>query len=125
MMNKTIVIMSNDILFTQLFETLLYRKIKGVKIVVCKSIQEIKEKVLVDSASLGLLDSILNGISSLEVIRYLRMERHIVSPLFYFSDIQIEAYTYKAYEMGASRIIHRPFDPNVITDQIVELINSY
>jgi len=117
--------MSNDILFPQLFETLLYRKIKGVNVIVCKSIQEIKEKVPVHSANLGLLDSILNGISSLEVIRYLRMERRIVTPLFYFSDIQTEAYTYKAYEMGASRIIHRPFDPNVVTDEIVELINSY
>lgn len=125
MMNKTIVVMSNDILFSQLFETLLYRKIKGVNIVVCKSIQDIKEKVPVHSASLGLLDSILNGISSLEVIRYLRMERRIVTPLFYFSDIQTEAYTYKAYEMGASRIIHRPFDPNAVTDEIVELLNSY
>jgi len=118
-------IVSNDILFPQLFDTLLYRKIKGVNIVVCKSIQDIIDKVPPHSSNLGILDSTLNGVPSLEVIRYLRMERHVVTPLFYFADIQTEAYTYKAYEMGASKIIHKPFDPNIITDEIAQQINRF
>jgi len=125
MKDKTIMIISNDILFPQLFETLLYRKIGKVNIVVCKSIQDIVDKIPVNTADLGILDSTLNGIPCLEVIRYLRVDRQVVTPLFYFSDIQTEAYTYKAYEMGASKIIHRPFDPNIVTDEIVRLIESY
>lgn len=123
MANKTAVIISSNILFPKLFDAFLYQKIKGVKIIVCRSIEEIEDKILANSDNLILLDCVLNGFPCLEVIRYLRMEKNIVSTVFYFSDIQTDAYTYKAYELGASKVFHKPFDPDRVTDEIVQLID--
>ncbi len=124
MANKTIAIVSNNSLFPQLFDTLLYRKINGVKIIKCKSIEDIENKIPANSSNLVIVDSAVNGLPSLEVIRNLRMERKVVTPIYFFSDIQTEAYRYKAYEMGINKIIYKPFDPDCVTDEIAQLLNG-
>jgi Response regulator receiver domain. len=122
-MKRTIVIISSDILFPQLFETLLFRKIKDLEIITCKSMQEIDQKLDPSVVDLTLLDSILNKTPSFEVMRYVRMEKFVISPIYFFSEIHTEKYTYKSYVMGANQIIHKPFDPYKITDKIISSLN--
>lgn len=82
MIKKTIVIISSDILFPLLFETLLFQKINDLRIIICKSIQDINQKLDVSVVNLIILDSILNDIPSFEIMRYIRMEKRIISPIF-------------------------------------------
>lgn len=121
---RSIVIISHDMLFPKLFEPLLRRKIDDLKIVVCRSVQEI-DKVMDDHrADLTLLDAIVEGTPSFEIMRHLRMEKKLITPIFFFPEIQSESYAYKAYVMGASHIIYKPFDPHLITDEIANLFHS-
>lgn len=122
-MKRIIVIISSDKLFPQLFETLLFRKIKDLEIITCKSMQEIDQKLAPSVVDLILLDSILNNTSSFEVMRYIRMEKFITSPIYFFPEIQTENYTYKSYVMGINLIINKPFDPYKITDMIISSLN--
>jgi DNA-binding response OmpR family regulator len=122
-MKRTIVIISSDILFPQLFETLLFRKIKDLEIISCKSMHEIDQKLAPSVVDLILLDSILNNTPSFEVMRYIRMEKFITSPIYFFPEIHTENYTYKSYVMGTNLIINKPFDPYKITDMIISFLN--
>lgn len=123
-MKRTIVIISNDILFPQLFETLLFRKIKELNIILCKTILEIDEHVDPSTCDITILDAILNGVPSFEVMRYLRVDKRIITPIYFFPEIQAERYLHRAYVMGASRIIQKPFDPHILTDEITDYFNS-
>lgn len=122
-MKKTVVIISSDALFPQLFETLLFRKVKDLEIIICRSVQEINLKLDQSAVDLTLMDSILNNTPSFEIMRYVRMEKQVASPIFFFPEINTERYTYKSYAMGANRIINKPFDPYKITDDIAEFLN--
>lgn len=123
MMKKTVVIISSDTLFPQLFETLLFRKVKDLEIIICRSVQEINQKLEQSVVDLTLMDSILNNTPSFEIMRYVRMEKRVASPIFFFPEINTERYIYKSYAMGANRIINKPFDPYKITDDIAEFLN--
>lgn len=124
MIKRNILIISNDILFPCLFETLLYRKISNLKIFIAKSIKDVDEMTADYKADITLLDSILDSVTSFEVMRHLRMDKQVKTPIFFFPDTKIEPYIYKSYVMGASRIIQKPFDPYIITDEIAIFLQS-
>lgn len=124
MIKRTILIVSNDILFPSLFETLLHRKISELDIIVSKSLYDLDETLYESTINLTLLDSILDQIPSFEVMRYLRMEKRITSPIYFFPDTNTPSYLYKSYVMGASKVIFKPFDPYLITDEIASFVQK-
>lgn len=124
MVKKTIVIISSNRLFPLLFETLLFRKIDNLELIICNSIEDIDQKVNSLTVNLTLMDSILNSTPSFEVMRYLRMEKRLTSPIFFFPEIRTDFYAYKSYVMGASLLINKPFDPYKVTEEIADSLNE-
>jgi len=123
-MKKHITIISDELLFWNLIIPLLKSKMRDIQINVCNSFQEIDEKLNPKFCDLVLIDGGLTDMSSIEVIQFIRLKKNILSPIWFFPEIQIKAYIYKAYQMGASRIINKPFDPYWVTNQIVSMLDK-
>lgn len=123
LMKPVIAIISDDIIFSNLFIGLLTRDIPGLQIEVCKNLEEIDKKVNNPDCSLILVDGGLLGISSVEVIHFIRTSKLITCPIWFFPEILTEGYLFKIKEMGANRIISKPFDPFEVVDWIKTLLN--
>jgi len=123
-METNITIVSDDLLFWNLIVPLLNNKIHNIQIDVCKSIQDINEKLDSGFCNLVLVDGGMSRMSSIEVIQLIRTKKNILTPIWFFPEIQLKAYIYKAYEMGATRIVNKPFDPYILTDEIAKLLDQ-
>jgi DNA-binding response OmpR family regulator len=120
-MNPKISIITNDILFWNLIKPLLIAKNKDAEILVCTNYQEIDSIFEKYKFDLIILDGGMTGISSIELLRYLRSSKQVIAPIWFFPEILTEAYLYRSKLMGASKIINKPFDPYIITDEILAL----
>ncbi|MDR3654072.1 MAG: response regulator [Paludibacter sp.] len=123
-MKTNITIVSDEYLFWNLIIPLLSSKLQDIRIDICKSIQEIDDKLDAGSCKLVIVDGGMSRMSSIEVIQYLRLKKGVLSPVWFFPEIQTNAYIYKAYEMGATRILNKPFDPYQVIDEIMTLIGQ-
>jgi len=121
-MKTYLTIVTDELLFWNLFVPLLSRSIQDIQIDVCRSFHEINEKMDAKLCDLVLVDGGMSKLSSIEVIQYIRLQKNILSPIWFFPEIQIKDYIYKAYEMGATRIVNKPFDPYRVSDEIVSLL---
>jgi len=117
-MRKNIAIISDDILFWNLFIPLLNRNIPGVQILVCGTYREIDKKIEKTACDLIIVDGGLSNLSSIELIQYIRMTKQILAPIWFFPEILADTYTLKAKEMGVNRFITKPFDPYIVIDEI-------
>ena len=123
-MKTNIIIISDDLLFGKIIIPLLNLNIDHLEIDVCTSVQEITTKLDKESCDLVLVDGGMTNMSSLEVIQFLRLKKNVVKPIWFFPEIQTQPYLYKAYEMGANRIINKPFDPYWVVNEIALLIDK-
>lgn len=123
-MKPTIGIITNDVLFENFFIPLLKTKANDIQILVCHEDHSAKDKIDKTICDIILLDGGITGISGIEVLRRLRTKDQVVSPIWYFSEIQTELYEHKAMSMGASRIINKPFDPIQIVDELLSALNK-
>lgn len=123
-MKSTIAIITNDILFSDLFVILLKRSIPELEILTCASYKEIDEKTKTSSCELILVDGGLTGISSIELIQYIRMTKHILAPVWFFPEIRTPMYIQKAKETGVNKLIYKPFDPYLIVDEITSILKK-
>jgi DNA-binding response OmpR family regulator len=117
-MKINITIISDDILFWNLFIPLLNRNIPNVQILVCSTYSEIDKKTEKTNCDLIIVDGGLSNLSSIELIQYIRMKKRILAPIWFFPEILTEAYILKAKEMGVNKFITKPFDPYVVIDEI-------
>jgi len=122
-MNLTIAIISDDILFWNLFIPLLDRKVPDLKINVCRNYQEINYMADQNNFSLIIIDGGIKNLSSIEIIQYIRSSKRILSPVWFFPEIKSDAYLHKSMLIGANRIITKPFDPYVVVDEIISLLS--
>ncbi|NDP21309.1 MAG: response regulator [Paludibacter sp.] len=122
-MNSTIAIISDDILFWNLFIPLLDRKAPDLKINVCRNYQEINYVADQNNFSLIIIDGGIKNLSSIEIIQYIRSSKRILSPVWFFPEIKSDAYLHKSMLIGVNRIISKPFDPYVVVDEIISLLS--
>jgi len=122
-MKSNIAFISDDILFLNLLSPLLKRVLPNIQIYNCNSFREIDEKIGEVTCDLILVDGGLKTVSSIEIIHYIRLNKHILAPIWFFPEILTRDYIHKAKEMGVTKIIDKPFDPYQITDEIVSSIN--
>lgn len=120
-MERVIVIITDDIVFSHLFSSLLYIRLDNVAVKTCETYQDIDNHIDNSTIALILIDGKISTLSSIEVTRYLRMKKELVTPVWFFPEIANEAYIYKVKEMGATRIIYRPLDPYAIVSEIESL----
>jgi DNA-binding response OmpR family regulator len=122
-MERVIVIITDDIVFSHLLSSLLYIRLNNVIVKTCETYQDIDTQIDASTIALNLIDGQISTLSSIEAIRYLRTKKSIVTPIWFFPEIVNEAYIYKIKEMGANRTIYRPFDPYVIVTEIESLLS--
>lgn len=123
-MKTNLFIISDDLLFAKIIIPLLNLKIDNLEIEVCTSVDEIVVKIDKDRCDLVLVDGGMTNMLSLEVIQFIRLKKNVINPIWFFPQIQTRPYLYKAYEMGVSRIINKPFDPYWVVTEIASLIEK-
>lgn len=123
-MKSTLGIISDDILFWNLITPLLNRNAPEIEIHICSTYQEINSKIEELSCDLIIIDGGLSRISSIELIQFIRMSKHAIAPIWFFPEILSDGYIRKVMEIGANRIIHKPFDPYVVTKEIESLLSK-
>ncbi len=82
-----------------------------ISIIKCDNYLRIDEIMDGSLIRLVFIDGNISTLSSIEVTRYLRIYKKIFAPIWFFAEIVTESYIYKVNEMGATRIIYKPFDP--------------
>jgi DNA-binding response OmpR family regulator len=124
-MSPTILIISDDIIFIQLFTSYIEKERVDISIIKCENYQHIDEINDLSAIRLVFIDGNISTLSSIEVTRYMRINKKIIAPIWFFAEIITESYIYKVKEMGATQIIYKPFDPyeifkefNVIFERI-------
>ncbi len=120
---KTIVIITDDVLFSNLLSPLLLKKSSDLEILVCSNYMKIDAKLENKSSNLIIVDGGINNISPIEIIQYLRMSKKVVAPIWFFPEIKTDAYTHKSLLTGVTKIINKPFDPYLVTDEISALLS--
>jgi len=123
-MKPTIVIVSDDLLFWNLFTYSLSVKTLNLQIYICKSFDEVIENESYKDSILIIVDGGFSDMSSITVIQFLRMQKRTVSPIWFFPEIQTKEYLYKSQQIGVSRIILKPFDPILISEEIILLLTK-
>jgi len=123
-MKPTIVIVSDDLLFWNLFAYSLSVKTLNLQIYICKSFDEVIENESYKDSILIIVDGGFSDMSSITVIQFLRMQKRTVSPIWFFPEIQTKECLYKSQQIGVSRIILKPFDPILISEEIILLLTK-
>jgi DNA-binding NtrC family response regulator len=118
-MKYSISLITDDIVFSNLLMPLLKRQIPDLQIQICNSYQEINNHFIKSNCDFILIDGGISSISSIEIIQYLRTIKLVVAPIWFFPEIVTSEYIYKSIQMGASKIINKPFDPYLIVGEIV------
>lgn len=116
---KHIAIISENIIFIKLLGSFLDRKIPDSRITHFSSFSDIKEKIDQANFDLILVDGIISGVASFEIINYLRHEKKVISPVYYFSEARQDYIRVKAYEIGVNYYYEKPFDPHKVTNEMV------
>lgn len=115
-------IITDNVLFSNLFIPLLNKKLNSIDFYVCSTLIELDNKIKKLACDLILVDGEINNISSLDIIHFIRTAQQQKAPIWFFTTIKAEAYIHKSLVVGASKIIYKPFDPNLIVDDIVKLL---
>ena len=76
--------------------------------------------------SLVLLDIIMPKMDGFEVLAYMNRDKWIEDiPVIMISSEESESYIRRAYELGASDYISRPFDTKVVYQRVINMIKLY
>jgi len=115
----SIAFITDDIVFSNLISIPLKRELTDINIIICKSVSEINEQIKSHICDLILLDGNFASVSSIEIIEYLRKDKLIISPIWFFTEINTKEYIHKSILMGANKIFNKPFDPYSIVNDII------
>ena len=78
------------------------------------------------SIDLVLLDIVMPGMDGFEVLAYMNRDKWIEDiPVIMISSEGSESYIRRAYELGASDYISRPFDAKVVYQRVINMIKLY
>jgi len=76
-----------------------------------------------DGIDIVLIDDLIIGTSSLELITFLRLNKKIISPIIYFGVKEHESER-KALIIGANYFISKPFNPEQLLELFKSIINK-
>jgi Response regulators consisting of a CheY-like receiver domain and a winged-helix DNA-binding domain len=123
-MKTFIAIITDNILFSSLITTLIKRNLPDVETTQISQFNQVDDALYNHNFSLILIDGGMTHVSSIEMVQYLRMNKLVKSPIWFFPEIVADAYIRKANGIGVSKIISKPFDPYQVHDEIKTLLSS-
>lgn len=115
-----IFIFTNDNVFFLLLENF----IKSIdNNIICNKLLQQNELIDKGEASLIIVDGKMMQVSPISLIYELRYRHKIVTPIWIFNEIQIQTYIDKVIEVGANKIIDKPFNPFEIAKDVVNFVH--
>jgi DNA-binding response OmpR family regulator len=117
-----VVIISKDIIFINLMQAMLWHKLPACNIFQFSSFPEVKDKIEGDMFDFIIVDGMVSGVASFEIVNFLRIEKKITTPIYFFSEVHSESFKSKAFETGVSNYYEKPFDPVIAVNQMTSFI---
>ena len=108
-----IVIFSINLVFIQIIERIMEKAEVKHTLLVLTSFSDTKKISSHDTISLILVDDLVIGTSSLELIYNLRLGNKILCPIIYFGVSEHDGEK-KSMSSGASHFIVKPFNPSIV-----------
>jgi len=93
-----------------------------LNIVICNSYEEIGGKFENLNCQLVVLDGGMSNVLSSEIIRQIRNISIITCPIWVFPEFHMSSFIDKLFNNGATRILERPFDPYVLTNEMTTVL---
>ena len=121
---KTIIIITEDYVFYKLLELPINGTIKNCRTVQCKSYEELKKDKNLSKYDLVILDGVLSGVASFEIVIHLRNEKKFLAPIYFISEVGVEYFRTKAFEAGITEYFTKPFDPFSVTEKIAQILRK-
>lgn len=121
--NLCIYIISEDPVFVRLIEVMLKHFSTNPRIEKLYSFIELKEKQISKSPDLIILEDIVSGAASLEVISFLRLSKRIICTICFFCE-DVYDIKEKAIIRGANYCYNKPFNPREVVNEIVNNLNK-
>lgn len=115
-------VISEDTLFSAVLYRFMLNNCKEVAIKNCRSFSEVKSLQPKERIDIVLLDDTISGAANHEVVSYLRHDKLILAPVYYFSNVEIEEK--KALQRGANYFFKKPFNPETVINHINSILNQ-
>ncbi len=110
---NVIVVFSINLVFIQIIERIMEKAEVKHTLLVLNSFSDTKKISSHDTISLILVDDLVIGTSSLELIYNLRLGNKILCPIIYFGVSEHDGEK-KSMSSGASHFIIKPFNPSIV-----------
>ena len=121
---KKLAVISENIIFTKIMVSFLKRTIPECSIIHFSSFPQVKSTVNGDVYDGIIVDGIISGVASFEIIDYLRLQKNFICPIYFFSEVHANFFKSKAYETGVNYYYEKPFDPHKVTQDIVSSLSA-
>ncbi|SRR6056297_1738430 len=112
-----IIIFSIDLVFVNILKRICEEIDKQLQVAVFQSFSEAGNFRENQSVNLILVDDLIIGTSSYELISFLRLHKKITCPVFYFDTSEYESER-KALLIGANQFFNKPLNPKKIRQEI-------
>lgn len=125
--NKNVHIVSNDDFFYLLFKTFVQQIDKECRLQKVEFVHDVYNKNEMSAANLPnliIIDANIERISPIDLVNVLRSDMHYQMPIWFVTEIVAEQYVSKIKDVGANRIISKPFDPEELAREIVNVLNN-
>lgn len=104
-------IISDSATFYLLIERFVKVLYPSIQIRVWDQLSSIYESLNKQPSDLIIVDGNFTQSAAIDLIYSLRFKLKIYTPIWFFSVVETPEFLHKALEVGANRIIERPFDP--------------
>lgn len=120
-MRQRILIVTNDNVFYLLLSTFIE---SASSFVVCEktSDPDVFQSHAADDVKLIIVDGKLIDVSPVELIYQARYHFNILCNIWFITEIRSLNYLQKVLEVGANRIIQKPFDPYELSREIISSV---
>ncbi len=115
--NYDIIIFSVDIVFINILKRIIEKTGSQVQIEFYQSFSEAQAIPEELAIKLILVDDLITGTSSYELISFLRLRKKIRCPIYYFDTAEYQSER-KSLLIGASQFINKPFNPEEVEQKI-------
>jgi DNA-binding response OmpR family regulator len=113
-----IAIISENLIFTKLFDAHLKRKLPECLITPFSSFPDIMKKIRRSDFHMIMVDGFISGMASSDIINYLRQRKKVICPICFFSDVPDDHFKIKTSKKSVNYHYRKPFDAQAVTNEI-------
>ena len=114
-------IISEDVVLVSIIRRFMLNHFHRVIIEARSSFAEVKSLPVKYDVDLVFIDDSITGTANYEVISFLRYQKVVKAPVYYFSNADTEE---RALTKGANYLFPKPFNPNELINHIKSIIGS-